>query len=227
MTQMTLLTGFDPPAIPGITIHCGDVSLVLEERGAALVMADPPWSYTNTGTPDAGFNGTAAGQYDCPSMVDIVTTLDRSFDCARENAYLFCWATWPMLVEFILEAQRMRWRYLTGGSWHKTGGLGVGFHVRGDSEPWLLFAKGKPHPSDRTLSNAFQAPRSRHSEKPVKDLCRVMECLTDPGDLVLSLYSGMCPEARAAKLTGRRLIGAELDPERHAMAMGLLASCRV
>lgn len=221
MTQLFLIEPTEPPVPDGITIHCGDVSMALEARGAALVMADPPWSYEQSAV-----KGNAADEYECPSMADIVTTLDRAFDSAADDAYLFCWTTWPMLVEFIIEAQQMRWRYLSGGSWHKTGGLGVGFHLRGDSEPWLLFGKGKPRPTDRSLSNAFSAPRSRHSEKPVADLCRVMECLTDPGDLVLSIYSGMCPEARAAKLTGRRLIGAELDPDRHRMALGLLAGCR-
>lgn len=227
MTQLTLLSAQTPPATDGIVIHCGDVSMVLEARGAALVMADPPWSYNVGCLPGSvGRGGAKADVYAVLGMSEIITTLDRSFDSAADDAYLFCWCTWPMLAEFIAASGTMRWRYLSGGSWHKTGGLGVGFHLRGDSEPWLLFAKGKPTPTSRTLSNAYASPRTSHSEKPVAYLREVIGCLTEPDALVVSVYSGLCPEARAAKATGRRLIGAEIDPERHATALGLLAGYR-
>ena len=227
MTQETLFPGLEPPQTEGIDLRCCSVETLLASgiSGVRLVSADPPWEYTNTGTVDRGFNGCAAGQYDCPSMSDIVTTLDCAFDCCLPDAYMLCWTTWPMLLEFLLEMQRSRWRYLSGGSWHKTGGLGIGFHFRGDSEPLLLFAKGKPRPI-KAMSNAYASPRGRHSEKPVEFWLRVLEAMTEPGDLVLSVYSGMCPEARAAKATGRKLVGAEIDPERHRMALGLLAGYR-
>jgi hypothetical protein len=208
-----------PPPTEGIDLQCCPVEALLESgiSGVRLVAADPPWQYEQTGV-----QGNAADEYVCPSMSVIVDTLDRAFDCCLPDAYLLCWATWPMVVDFVLEMQRSRWRYLSGGAWHKTGGLGIGFHFRGDSEPFLLFAKGKPRPVN-AASNAFASARARHSEKPVEFWIRMLEAMTRPGDLVLSVYSGMCPEARAAKATGRRLVGAEIDPERHRTAMGLLA----
>lgn len=217
MIQETLFPGLEHPQTAGIDLRCCSVETLLASgiSGVRLVSADPPWQYEQTAV-----RGNAADEYDCPSMPDIVTTLDRAFDCCLPDAYMLCWSTWPMLLEFLLEMQRSRWRYITGGSWHKTGGLGVGFHLRGDSEPFLLMGKGKSKPVG-TLSNAFASPRSRHSEKPVEFWKRALEAFTEPGDLVLSVYSGMCPEARAAKVTGRKLVGAEIDEERHRTAMGL------
>jgi len=157
------------------------------------------------------------------------------------------------------------WRYISGGSWHKTGGLGAGFHFRGDSEPFLLFGKGRPmpiclvckahlcqcrqlrkaaeklleaggrpeaadlnrRPRRLALSNAIAAPRTQtHSEKPVDFLIGLIEAMSLPGDLVLSVYSGSAPEARAAKVLERRFIGAELDEDKHRLAIALLAGFR-
>jgi len=204
-------------------IICGDVmDAVKESAGAKLVIADPPWTYTNTGTARRGFNGCAHGVYETDGIAQIAKVLDAAYEPSADDAYLLIWSTWPLLGEWFPAMSALKWRYLTGGSWHKTGGLGVGFHVRGDSEPWFLLAKGKPKPTG-TLSNAWSSRRTQHSEKPVHWLRKAIETLTDPGDLVLSLWSGMCPEARAAQMFGRRLVGAELDPVRHRTAVAMLA----
>jgi hypothetical protein len=250
MQNLDLFVASTPPTIDGIDLRCCDVREMLSTvTGARLVISDGPWDYTNTGTVDRGFNGCAAGQYECPSMSDIVDALDASFDCAADDAYHLAWTTWPMLFELMGEIHQQksafRWTYKTGGSWHKTGGLGVGFHLRGDSEPFLLFVKGKPHPYTihiphpadaldgakkrkqvSAVSNAYASRRSAHSEKPVPFLIEVIKGLTDPNDLILSVYSGLCPEARACKATSRRMIGAEIDPVRHQTALGLLAGYR-
>jgi DNA modification methylase len=42
------------------------------------------------------------------------------------------------------------------------------------------------------------------------------------GCLVLDLYAGLAPMARACKATGRDYLGAEIDPERHRHAMAKL-----
>jgi len=220
--QISMFADHRPPQVDGITIHLGDVHLAIDAAsGCSMVIADPPWQYDN-----AGCRGNAADEYALDSFDQITHVLTASYSAAAANAYLLLWATWPLHADWSRHMLSLPWRYLTGGSWHKTGGLGVGYHVRGDSEPWYLLAKGKPT-SRTALTNAWSTPRGRHSEKPVKWLAAAIENCTDPGDLVLSLWSGLCPEARAAKLTGRRLIGAELDPGRHAEAVGLLANLRV
>ena len=200
-----------------VTLIRGDVTeAIASAAGCTLVMADPPWRYTQ-----AKVRGNAQDQYDGMAMPEIAAVLDLAFDAAADDSYLHCWATWPLLGEWMPHMASTRWRYLTGGSWHKTGGLGIGFHVRGDSEPWFLLSKGTPHPSRMDLSNAWASRRggSAHSEKPQWHLRAAIEAWTQPGDLILSLWSGMCPEGRAAQMCGRSLVGAELDPSRHADAV--------
>lgn len=46
---------------------------------------------------------------------------------------------------------------------------------------------------------------------------------TDPGDLVVDVFAGLAPLARACYAEGRRYVGAEIDPERHALALVRLA----
>lgn len=219
--QLSLLPDPQPTLPPGIEIIHGDVTEAIRSaQGARLVVADPPWTYSNAGT-----RGNAADQYALGGMDWIASTLVAAYEVAAPDAYLLLWATWPLLAEWWPHMVQLPWRYLTGGSWHKLGGLGVGFHVRGDSEPWFLLAKGKPRPAG-ALSNAPATHRQRHSEKPVEFLREAIAVLCPPDGLVLSLWSGMCPEARAAYLAERRLVGAEIDAERRAAAIGMLAQTR-
>ena len=189
--------------------------------GATLVHADPPWSYRNSGK-SGGFNGAAAGAYSCSSVADVARDLNAAFDSAAPDAYLLLWITWPILVEQLNDRglfSALRWRPISGGSIHKATGIGIGFHWRGDSEPVLLLGKGKPKPRTKTARNAYQGPRARHSEKPEPYLRELLGAFTSPGDLVVDLYAGMAPMRRACAAEGRRYVGAELDPERHAAAL--------
>lgn len=111
------------------------------------------------------------------------------------------------------------WRPVTGGAWGKTNGLGVGFHTRGDAEPWLLYVKGSVRPQGH-LSNLCLSPRVGHSEKAQGPLRDIVRNYSRPGDLVLDLYAGSSASlARACRATGRRYAGAEIDEARHAEAL--------
>ena len=221
---MTLFPHIEPPRPPGVELRLGDVSAMLEAHrgaGARLVIADPPWVYDN-----AGVCGNAADNYDLLSMEGIAATVDAAYDCAADGARLALWVTWPKLGEWMTAAAGMRWRYVTGGTWGKVGQMGVGFHWRGDSEALLVYVKGAPGRPHEAVSNLHVSRRTDHSEKPVEWLRAAIRAWTQPGDLVLSVYSGLYPEGRACALEGRRCIGAEIDPERHAAAVGRLAQWR-
>jgi hypothetical protein len=43
---------------------------------------------------------------------------------------------------------------------------------------------------------------------------------------VVDLYAGLAPSARACLIEGRRYLGAEIDPARHAEALARLAQVR-
>jgi hypothetical protein len=222
MSGLALFADPRPPVPAGIDLRLADVADVLPTvSGAALVHADPPWTYNNTGT-----EGAAAGEYALLTDAGIAAHIDAAYDCAAEDAYLVLWTTWPKLTEWLAASAAMRWTYKTGGCWGKSGRLGVGFHWRGDSEPVLVYTKGSPRPADRTVSNLHVSQREAHSEKPTAWLRRMLAAFSPPGGLVLDVYAGLGPMARACALEGRRYVGAEIDPDRHAKALGLLAGVR-
>ncbi|HYD02651.1 MAG TPA: DNA methyltransferase [Phycisphaerales bacterium] len=207
------------PSAPGIDLRCGDIEQALRGlTGAALVIADPPWPYKNRGN-----RGASAKQYGELRMHEIGEHVRQAHIAALDDTYLLVWCTWPFLREWTIQADTTGWDYLSGGCWGKTGRIGAGFHWRGDSEPLLVYRKGKPQPFRHDLSNLFLSPRTKnHSEKPVEWLCRLIDTFCPPGGLVLDLYAGLAPVARACRETGRRYLGCEIDPARHAAAVALL-----
>ena len=198
-------------------IEEGDAGAVLAglpEGCAAFVHADPPWQYFRSA------QGAASSHYDGLENDQIAAHLNAAYAAAGNDAYLCMWCTFPKLAEWIEAAKgELTWRYLTGGSWHKDGGLGVGYHLRGDAELYLLYAKGAPKPGI-TLSNAQHSPRPRHSFKPESILDRMVRLATQPGDLVLDVYAGNSGNlARVCQRLGRRYIGVEIDSKRRTEAL--------
>jgi len=214
-----------PPPVEGIDLRCCDVAELLDENHApALIIADPPWTYSQ-----APGGANPANHYLTINDSQIALTLDRAFDQA-DRCRMAVWCTWPKLGQWFdaKAGARWRWRYVSGGSWHKTGGrAGTGYHWLGGSEPVLLYCKGTGLCTKwGPLSNAHTGPRTDHSQKPEEWIGEWLDRWTEPGDLVLDLYAGLAPVARACKLTGRRYLGAEIDPTRHSAALARLAAVR-
>lgn len=215
-----------PPVPAGIDLRCCGVDEILAEaHGVTLVHADPPWRYAR----EAGVaNPEENGIYDGLSEPEIAAHLDASWSCCAPSARLACWFTWPKEEEWRAAGQAgPRWgARKSGGAWTKAGSFGVGYHWRGFTEPVALFTKGSTGRCREALLNGHVCPPGQHSEKPIQWLCEWVRAWTDPGDLVLDLYAGMAPMARACAMTGRRYLGAEIDPERHDAAINRLALWR-
>ena len=183
-----------------------------------LVHADPPWLYDNARVP-RGDGSMAELPYPVLTMQEIREHMDAFFDVATPDAYLVLWSTWPKLQEW-QSTFKSRWSYKTGGVWAKTGRMGLGYHWRGDSEPVLIYTKGRPKPY-KAISNAYTGPRASHSEKPLPFLLRLLEGFSQPGDVVFDPYAGMAPMARACDQTGRQYVGTEIDEKRYAQALNI------
>ena len=218
--EAALFNASTPPTLDGVDLRCVSVEALLASctEDPALVVADPPWSSRVTNR-----RGSASGHYKALTMAEIVASLDAAWDVCGDSGRLVLWATFPQLHDLIPLMNSTRWRYVTGGAWHKVGRPGIGFHWRGDSEPVLVFVKGRPPRPSTALSSGHAAARRKHSEKPVAWMAQWIEGWTQPGDLVLDLYAGLAPLARSCGATGRRYLGAEIDPVRHAQALDLLA----
>lgn len=196
-----------------------------------FVHLDPPWSYENNGV-----RGNAEDQYDGLPMREIAVTFDNTYHLAKDDTYALVWCTFPHLSDWMaawearvqwvdrVSPDSKTWKYITGGAWGKTNGLGVGVHVRGDAELWLLYKKGSPKPLNHSQSNLILDRRVGHSEKPQEALRPLVKLCCPEGGLVLDPYAGETASmARACRATGRRYIGSEISPERHATALRRLA----
>jgi hypothetical protein len=225
------LRPYAPSAPKGIDLRCCDVTEILKEvRGARLITADPPWRYDQN---PGRSNPEKCGIYPGLPNSDISKHLDLSYDCAQEQCRLAVWYTWPTEEEWRDAGHAgPRWgKKKTGGAWTKmlqtsegaqlagNHPLGVGHNWRGQTEPVALFVRGSCGKARGVLLNGHVSPSSEHSEKPLEWLRAWVRAWTEPNDLVMDLYAGLAPMARACMLEGRRYIGAEIDPERHRRAL--------
>jgi ParB/RepB/Spo0J family partition protein len=128
----------------------------------AVIYADPPWRYDNS-----GFNEAADNQY--PTMpLDEICELPIG-DLADQTTVLFLWATNPLLPEALQVMASWGFEYKTNIAWIKDAGRGKGWYLKSKHELLLIGVKSEtPHPIERHDS-CFEAGRGNvHSRKPEK-----------------------------------------------------------
>lgn len=213
--------------MPDIDLRCQDVRAMiagLPDGCAAFVHADPPWPYEHGNN-----QGGVDEQYEGLPEPEIAAHLASLYRVAAPDCYLAVWCTFPKLAEWMAVTPG-KWQYVTGAAWGKTNGLGVGYHFRGDAELLLLlYRKGSPRPLEGSQSNLWVtgdagglvlARRTGHSEKPQIGLRALVNMAAPVGGLVVDCYAGESASlARACRALGRRYVGAEIDPARHARAL--------
>lgn len=194
---------------------------------ADLVIADPPWSYVQK----IGAS-RADNHYNCAPTSELAAFVGS---LASRAPRLALWLTWPLLGEWERATRGWAWGSpVTGGAWTKSragdaGHYGQGYHWAGCSEPVLVYAS-KAH-TDRSapLRNAWIEAPGKHSRKPSQWQAQWIRRWVPEGGLVLDPYAGLGSVAEAVLLAGggRRYLGTEIDPERHAQALDLLARVEV
>ena len=229
MSQLDLLTVAAPAMPEGIDLRCCSVEALLADvpEPPSLIIADPPWHYSQA----PGHSANPENHYQSATDDQIAAVLAGAFDAAGPASRLALWTTWPKLGQWNAAVSKLgkgwRWRYVSGGAWLKTGGSATGYHWLGATEPVLLYVRGTGLCTEwGALENGHSSRREKHSEKPWRWMAGWIERWTRPGDTVLDLYAGMAPAARACIATGRRYIGAEMDPERHRQAVDRIALFR-
>lgn len=223
-TQPALIAPRRPPTHELIDLRCCDCEAV-DWPEADLVIADPPWTYAR----EIG-NTFPTDHYDCLPM-DVIARHVRRI--AARAPLLALWTTWPLLGEWLVA-------YgdpvpTTGLAWVKsgpgdTGHYGPGYWASGCSEPVLLYSRGGGH-CDRAepLRNAWIEPPGEHSRKPARWMAQWIRRWVPEGGLVLDPYAGLGSVAEAVLLAGggRRYLGTEIDPDRYAAALSLIAQVRI
>jgi DNA modification methylase len=230
MQQMGLLAPTPPKLPASIDLRCADVADVLasiEAESVDLVVADPPWDlYQMPGHDNPG------KIYSLLTEEQIGAHMTAAVQTMRRGGRLALWTCWPLLAEVLMAERLPPWLnvpglvWKSGGSWVKVGRPTCGYHWRSASEPVLLGTR-KGGAAGRALailkSGSASAPE-QHSRKPAPWMAEWCRAWVPPGGLVLDLYAGLGSVAEAVVLAGegRRYIGAEIDPERHATALAMV-----
>lgn len=153
--------------------------LELPNRKYDIILADPPWSYNQSG------RGAAKNHYKTMRTGDICQLPVR--DLATERALLFLWATFPNIREAFKVIEAWGFEYKTVAFvWVKknkkatdTLFWGGGHYTRANSEVCLLgISKGTKATEiikSRSVHQIIEAPVSAHSEKPYEVKERIVE----------------------------------------------------
>ena len=151
-----------------------------------VIIADPPWTYERSKV-----QGAAGKEYNTMTLEDICAL--PIGELAADNSVLFLWATWPLLREAMQVVESWGFTYITGIPWVKIVGLpsvnlggeleikpqyGVGYWVRGCSEPILICRRGKVSPPEGDFVGLL-SENMRHSRKP-DNLHHIAEKLPGP-----------------------------------------------
>lgn len=228
------------PTTPQIDLRLCDVADLLDslpDHAAHLVIADPPWDYVQ-------HHGAtrADNHYRCLRIPQIAQHVAAA---SRIASRLALWVTCPLLGEWM--AVETPWGApVTSGAWLKSregdegaaeewdlpegnGHFGQGYHWAGCAELVLLYTLDGSH-TDRSVPvrNAWIAGPQQHSQKPVAWMAQWIKKWVPEGGLVVDLYAGLGGVAQAVILAGggRRYVGAEIDPDRHAEALANIARVR-
>lgn len=131
-----------------------------------LIMADPPWKYSNWSVKGEKKNPSA--NYDC-MPTEMISDL-RVADLAAPDCAIWLWATNPMLPQALAVLGAWGFRYVTAGHWvkrtkHGKLQFGTGYCLRSAGEPFIIGAIGKPK-YGKTVRSVIEAKVRQHSRKP-------------------------------------------------------------
>jgi len=127
----------------------------------AVIYADPPWKYDNS-----GLETSADNKYPTMPIEDICAL--KVAELAEETTVLFLWATNPLLPEALKVVNSWGFKYKTNLVWVKGSSAGLGWFEKSAHEILIIAVRKKtPHPESRPVSY-FEETRTTHSKKPVK-----------------------------------------------------------
>lgn len=148
--------------------------------GFRVIYADPSWRYRNAGT-----RAAAAKQYPTMTIKEIAALPVQAI--AAPDAALFLWVTWPFLDAAADVARAWGFPdYRTAAFvWAKCNRksnspfFGMGNWTRSNTEPCLLFTRGKPRRVAANVPQFVWARVRRHSEKPAIVRQRIDQLMGD------------------------------------------------
>lgn len=131
-----------------------------------VLYADPPWAFSN-----AGFDQSAARQYPVMELEDICSLKDKTGKSVRKltsekRSVLFLWVPEALIPEGLEVIKSWGFEYKAQLIWVKDKSPGIGWWVNSKHEILCISSKGEDlHPSIK-YDSVFEAPVTKHSQKP-------------------------------------------------------------
>jgi N6-adenosine-specific RNA methylase IME4 len=137
-----------------------------------VLYVDPPWSYNDTREGLGAGDGqkvdrasTAARDHFPTMSVAELSALDVK-SIAAPDAVLFCWATFPLMIDALEVVKAWGFKYKTAFVWDKQRGT-FGHYHKAEAELLLVCTRGSCTPDADAKENQIQRwPRAEHSRKP-------------------------------------------------------------
>lgn len=168
----------------------------MEQNRYAAILIDPPWEF-KVWNKDTGSERSPSAHYPTMTLDDLKALPVQNLladDCA-----VFMWATWPTLFDAVELASAWGLKYKTCAfNWVKMNKVqtdkpftGMGYWTRANSEPCLLFTKGKPQRVSKAVqqimlewedfeTETLATPIRRHSQKPDEIYGRIEALVSGP-----------------------------------------------
>lgn len=132
-----------------------------------VIYADPPWEDKESGSG----NRVVSSKYPVMSVLEL---LELPVDgISKDNCLLFCWVTFPRLIEGIqvikgwgFEYRGLAFNWVKRNKKSDSWFWGMGRYTRQNPEVCLIGRKGKFDPVNRDVHSVIDLPVERHSKKP-------------------------------------------------------------
>jgi N6-adenosine-specific RNA methylase IME4 len=195
------------------------------------IIIDVPWPFA-VWSKATGNGRSAESHYRTMDWKDLAELGPGIDAVASDDCAMFLWACRPsqhQALDLVLHAwneglpKKRRWAYKTEAlTWVKTSkngkpSFGLGYWTRANTEPLLLFTRGKVTRIAKNVPQVLLSPRLRHSEKPEEAQDRVERLVDGP---YLELF------ARRSR-PGWHCEGFEIDGRDMQVALANLAPARL
>lgn len=197
-----------------ITGDCIQVLKTLPAKSIDLVLTDPPYlaSYRSR-------DGRTVLNDDNPEWLE--PAFAEVYRVLRPDSFCITFYGWGAVDRFMAAFRRAGFYPVSHLSFVKRYPSCTGY-TRAHHEMAYVLAKGKPArpaaPISDVLGWTYTGNKLHPTQKPVGSLTPIVKAFSEPGALILDPFCGSGSTLVAAKNSGRRYLGIELDPHHAGLA---------
>jgi site-specific DNA-methyltransferase (adenine-specific) len=196
--------------IPANTIINGNCIEKLHELPANsvdFILTDPPYLVNYRDRAGRSIQNDAQSDWLLPAMREAYRVL-------KQDRVAVMFYGWTRVDAFFTAWKSAGFRPVGHLVFRKTYASKTGFLSYQHEQAYLL-AKGRPPLPARPIADVIDMPYSGNklhpTQKPIHALIPLVQSFTLPGELILDPFAGSGSTCAAAKLTGRKYLGVELD----------------